>query len=159
MAVAGLRVAANEDLVARFQEEHLRPNPAPLEGPAHRAEGQRRVARPNVEDDGDLGKSLRVAGHKLGEVGQQIARQIVNAGVPEVLEQLGRGGLAGAGETAQDDDVLFFGRLRQRLRVPGCVGPCGPFGRAHRVGHGGRIGCGTRGRQRPPSLTSWIESS
>ena len=51
------------------------------------------------------GEPARVVGDELGEVGQELARQVVDDRVAEVLEQLRRGRLAAAREAADDDDV------------------------------------------------------
>ena len=57
--VAGLREAADERLVARLEEEHLRPDAATLERAAHRPVGRLGVAGADVEDDRDPGEPLR----------------------------------------------------------------------------------------------------
>ena len=41
---------------------------------------------------------------ELGQVGQQLPGQVVDDGVAEVLEELGGGRLAAAGQAADDDD-------------------------------------------------------
>ena len=105
--MARLREPPDEDLVACFEEEHLRPNPAALQGAAHGPERHRRIARSDVEHDGDLAEAIGFVGDELGQLGQQLAGQIVDDGVAEVLEELGRGGLAASGQAAEDDDVLF----------------------------------------------------
>ena len=51
-------------------------------------------------------KRSRSLGHELGQVGQELAGQVVDAGVAEVLEQLRGGRLAGPRQPAQDHDVL-----------------------------------------------------
>ena len=94
VAVARLAEAADQDLVAGLEEDDPGLDAAPLEGAAHGPEGQRRVAGPHVEDDRDLGEALAVRRDELGQVGQQLAGQVVDDGVAEVLEELGRGGLA-----------------------------------------------------------------
>ena len=48
-------------------------------------------------------KRSLVRRHELGQVGQQLTGQVVDDGVAEVLEELGRGGLAAAGQAAEDD--------------------------------------------------------
>ena len=88
--------------------------PRPSSAPRIAAEGERRVAGPDVEHDRDLGEPLAVGRDELGEVGQQLAGQVVDDRVAEVLEQLGRGGLAAAGQAAEDDD----GRLGRPRRTP-----------------------------------------
>ena len=99
--MARLAEAPDQDLVAGLEEDDPRPDPAALERAAHRAERERRVAGPDVEDDRDLGEALAVVRDELGEVGQQLAGQVVDDGVAEVLEQLRRGGLAAAGQAAE----------------------------------------------------------
>ena len=110
VAVARLGEAPDQDLVAGLEEEHLRPDPAPLERAAHRPERHRRVAGADVEHDRDLVEPLRLVGDELRELGQELAGQVVDDRVAEVLEQLRRGGLAAAGEAAQDHDVLALAR-------------------------------------------------
>ena len=51
VAVAGLREAPDQDLVARLEEDDHGPDPAALERAAHRAERERDVAGAHVEDD------------------------------------------------------------------------------------------------------------
>ena len=84
---------------------------APFERTAHRPEGEARVAGADVEDDRDPGEAPPVRGHELGQVGQELAGQVVDDGVAEVLEQLRRGGLAAAGQAGQDHDRLFRGTV------------------------------------------------
>ena len=52
---------------------------------------------------------------ELGQVGQQLAGQVVDDGVAEVLEQLRGGGLAATGQAADDDD----GGLGHRVATAG----------------------------------------
>ena len=113
VAVARLREAADQDLVAGLEKEHLRPDPMPLERAAHGGEGVGRVTGPDVQHDRDLGEPLGIARHEGRQVRQHLARQVVDAGVAEVLEQLRRGGLAGPGEPAQDHDVLLRGGVNR----------------------------------------------
>ena len=121
MPVAGLAEAADQDLVAGLEVDDARPDAATLERSAHRREREVRVTRADVEHDGDAGEALAVRGHELGQVRQQLARQVVDDGVAEVLEQLGRGGLAAAGQAAHDHDGRLRSRLAQgpRLRLAG----------------------------------------
>ena len=49
---------------------------------------------------------------ELGQLGQELARQVVDDRVAEVLEELRGGGLAAARQPAQEDDVLALARLR-----------------------------------------------
>ena len=95
------REAPDQDLVARLEEEHLRPDPAALERAAHRRERERRVAGPHVEHDRDPREALRVADDELGQLRQELARQVVDDGVAEVLEELRGGGLAAARQAAE----------------------------------------------------------
>ena len=85
--------------------------PRPSSAPRIAAERERRVAGPHVEHDRDLGEALAVGRDELGKVGQQLAGQVVDDGVAEVLEQLRRGGLAAAGQAADD---AIDGRARSR---------------------------------------------
>ena len=116
MAVAGLAEPADQDLVAGLEVHDARPDAATLERSAHRGEREVRVTGADVEHDGDAGEALAVRGHEIGQVRQQLTRQVVDDDVAEILEQLGRGGLAAPGQAAHHDD----GRLRSRLaRGPG----------------------------------------
>ncbi len=117
VAVARLREAPDEDLVARLEEEHLRPEPAALERAAHRRQGHDRVAGPHVEDDRGLLEPLAILRDELRQLGQELARQVVDADVAEVLEQLRGRGLARPGQPAQDHDVLAGRRLGGGSRV------------------------------------------
>ena len=119
VAVARLAEAPDEDVVARLEEDDPRPDAATLERAAHRRERERRVAGPDVEDDRDPREALAVGRHELGEVRQQLAGQVVDDGVAEVLEQLGGGRLAAAGQAADDDDVP----ARVDRRRPSMAGP------------------------------------
>ena len=123
VAVARLAEAPDQDVVARLEEDDPRPDAAALERAAHGRQGQRRVAGPDIEDDRDPGEPLAVRRHELGQVGQQLAGQVVDDGVAEVLEELGGGRLAAAGQPADDDDGRL-GRPRRtstRRRRPSSV--------------------------------------
>ena len=98
VAVARLAEPADQDVVAGLEEDDPRPDPAALEGAAHRRERQVRVAGPHVEDDRDAREPLAVGRDELGEVRQQLAGQVVDDRVADVLEELGGGGLAAAGQ-------------------------------------------------------------
>ena len=69
------------------------------------------VAGPHVQDDCDLAESRRVVRDEGDELAQQLPRQVVDAHVAEVFEELRGGGLAGAGEPA--------------FRTTTCWGPAG----------------------------------
>ena len=112
VAVAGLGEAPDEHLVTRFEEEDLRPDAAPLERAAHRPEGDRGIPRPDVEDDRDLVEPLAIVRDELREIGQELARQIVDDGVAEILEQLRGRRLAATGQAGDDRDVLLFAESR-----------------------------------------------
>ena len=108
MAVAGLAEPPDQDLVARLEEEDLRPDPAALQRAAHRPERQRRVAGRGRRARSRPGRTARgPTDDELREVGQELAGQVVDDGVAEVLEQLRRGGLAPAGQAGQDHDRLL----------------------------------------------------
>ena len=151
MAMAGLGVAPDQDLVASLEEEHLRPDPAPFERAAHGRQRNRDVAAAHVQYHRDAREPLGVVGDQRRELRQHLARQVVHAGVPEILEQLGGRGLPGARDPGHDDHVLvdrglLLGRGKRRR------GLGGRLGRTARFGTGG-------GRQRPPAFTRMIESS
>ena len=121
MAMAGLREAPDQDLVARLEEDDLRPDPATLEGAAHRRQGQGRVAGAHVEDDRHPFEALAVLRDELGQVGQQLTGQVVDAGVAEVLEQLRRGRLAAADSPLRM--TMCWSTRRRRTRAGlGCAG-------------------------------------
>ena len=63
------------------------------------------VAGAHVEDDRRPGEPLRVLHDQLGEIRQELAGQVVDDRVREVLEQLRRRRLAAARQAAQQDDV------------------------------------------------------
>ena len=69
-----------------------------------------------------LGEALAVGRHELGEFGQQLTGEVVDDGVAEVLEELGRRGLPAAGQAADDHDLRVRARpraVRADLRSPG----------------------------------------
>ncbi len=115
MAAGGLREAPDQDLVARLEEEDLGADAATLERAAHRRERDRGIPGPDVEDDRRPGEPVAIGRDELGEVRQQLAGQVVDDHVAQVLEELGGGGLPTPGETRQDHDRLLGGRLRDRL--------------------------------------------
>ena len=99
MAVAGLAEPPDQDVVAGLEEDDPRPDAAALERAAHRRQGERRRRRRGRRARWRRwAKRSRSDDDELGEVGQQLAGQVVDDGVAEVLEQLGRGGLAAAGQ-------------------------------------------------------------
>ena len=114
VAVACLAEAPDEDVVAGLQEDDPGPDPATLERPAHGRHRQRRVAGPDVEDDRDPGEALAVGRDELGEIRQELAGQVVDDGVAEVLEELRGGRLASAGQPADDDDRRLGHRVGRR---------------------------------------------
>src|SRR5664280_1875058 len=117
MAVSRLRETTNQYVVPSLEEDDPRLDASALEGAAHRGQRERRIAGPYVQDDGDLLKPVAIGRDELREIGQELARHVVHAGVAEILEQLGCGGLAGSRQAAQDHDALlvlalFFGGSR-----------------------------------------------
>ncbi len=78
VAVARLGEPPDEDLVARLEEEDLGPDPPALECAAHRRQGHDGVAGSDVEDDRRPAESLPVLRDELGQVGQQLAGQVVD---------------------------------------------------------------------------------
>jgi hypothetical protein len=122
VAVTGLGEPANEDLVPSLEEEDLRSDPPPFQGSPHPGEDYRGVAGANVEDDGHPGKADRIGGHQIGQLAEELAREVIHNDVSQIFEQFGRRGLAGAGQAGDDDHVLSpLGRGRQRPPSPrGC---------------------------------------
>ena len=123
VAVAGLAEAPDERLVGRLEEEDLGLDVAAVEGTQRGAERERRVAGPDIEHDGDAAIPLRVVGHQLREVAQQVRGHVVHDRVAEVLEQLAGGRLAGAREARDDRDVL----TRRRAGTAGPGPSAGPW--------------------------------
>src|SRR3954447_3577449 len=121
--VARLGEAADEDVVASLEEDEAGRDAAALQGAPNSREGQSRVTRPDIEDDRHLGEAHPVRGHELGEFGQELARQVVDDEVAEVLEELRRRGLATARQAAEDDDGLFRSALRGGRCRRGVHGP------------------------------------
>ena len=112
VAMTRLREAPDQHFVAGFEKEHLRPDPATLERAAHRPERDRRIACPDIEHDRDLVEPLAIVRDELREIGQELARQVVDHGVAEILEQLRGRGLAAAGQPGDDRHVLLFAESR-----------------------------------------------
>ena len=68
VTVAGLAEAPDERLVGRLEEEDLGPDAAAIEGPHRGAQGERRVAGPDVEHDRHPLIALRIVGDQLREL-------------------------------------------------------------------------------------------
>ena len=109
--MAGLAVPPDEDLVARLEEDDPGPDPATLERAAHGRQSDGRISGADIDHDGDPSEPLAVRRHELGEFGQELAGQVVDDGVAEILEQLRRGGLATPGQPAEDHDGRFGDRI------------------------------------------------
>ncbi len=107
MTVPRLGESTDQHVVAGFEEDDPRLDVTTLERAAHRGQCEWGVARPDVQDDRHLVESLPIRRHELGQVRQQLTGQVVHARVAEVFEELGGGGLARAGEPAQDYDALL----------------------------------------------------
>ena len=114
VAVARFREAANEDLVSRVEEEDLRMDAASLERTAHGGKCQWRIPRANVEHDRDAREALAIARYELGQVRQQLARQVVDDRVAEVLEEFRCGRLPGTRQPTDHHDVLVRGGCGRR---------------------------------------------
>ena len=111
VAVTGLAESADQHVVARLEEHDARHDPAPFERPAHRPECEARVTGPHVHHDRDACEAPAIRRDQFGQVGQELTGQVVDDGVAEVLEQLGRGGLAATGQAGQDHDRFFRGTV------------------------------------------------
>ena len=103
-APRGTRPAAGRDPPARRASRRARS--------ARRRPARRRRSRPR--------EALPIRCHEVGELGQQLGRQVVDDRVAEVLEELRGGGLAAARQAAEDDDVLFVGGRADRRFRAGC---------------------------------------
>ena len=108
--VARLAEAPDERLVAGFEEEHLGLQVAALERAHGRAEREWGIAGAHVQHQRHAAVPLRVVGHQLGQVSQQVRWDVVHHCVAEVLEELAGRGFAGAGQARDDDHVLRPGR-------------------------------------------------
>ena len=136
VAVPRLREPPDEHLVAGLEEEDPRTDAPRVQARTDRRQCAFDVPRTDVEDDGDPLEPPRIVGDELAEAGQELARQVVDAGVAEVLEELRRGRLARSREPGDDDDAL----TRAIGRVAAMVGV-------------------DRRRHRPVTRTSQIDSS
>ena len=67
MAMARLGEAADQYLVAGLQEDDARLDASTLQRAAHRGHGQRRVSRPNVENDRHLLETLTILGNQFSQ--------------------------------------------------------------------------------------------
>jgi hypothetical protein len=94
MTVARLAEAPDQDVVARLEEEHLRRDPAALEGVHRFAIGERRVAAARVQDECQALELAAFVRHELSEVAQQLGGQVVDDAVADILEQLAGSGLS-----------------------------------------------------------------
>src|SRR6185369_2493630 len=115
MPMPRLAEPPDQDVVARLEEDDRRDDAPALERTAHRAQRHLGIARTHVEHDRDAGEAVGIIGYDLRELRQQLAGQVVDDHVAQVLEELGGGGLPSPGETRQDHDRLLGGRLRDRL--------------------------------------------
>ena len=104
--------------------------PRPSSAPRIAAERHVGVAGPTSRTIATLANRSGSLGNQLRELGQQLARQVVDAGVAEVLEQLRGSGLAGARQAAQDHDVLA--RAVRRRGLVGALASATAAGRPSR---------------------------
>ena len=122
--MAGLAEAADEDVVAAPRGRRCA---ARCRDPRARRASPRapRVASParTSRTMATWSKRSAVRGDELGQLGQQLARQVVDDRVAEVLEQLRGGGLAAARQAAEDDDRLVRPAARPARAVDRLRGP------------------------------------
>jgi hypothetical protein len=130
MAMAGLAEAPDQDVVAGLEEDDPRLDPAPLESAAHRPKGDLRIPAADVEHDRHAGEPRLIRRDQLGQIREELAWQVVDDEVAEILEELRGGGLATPGEAREDHDRLLrdtpghglTGRLRHRpVRLMNCT--------------------------------------
>ena len=112
MPVACLAEPPDQHVVPGLQEDDARTDAAAFERTTHRGQGDGRVTGADVDDDGHPREPIAIGRNQLSQVGQQLARQVVDDAVAKVLEQLGRRRLAATRQAAEDHDR----RLRQRFR-------------------------------------------
>jgi hypothetical protein len=105
MAMARLAEAADQDVVARLEEENLGRDAARLQGLHGLAVGERRVSAACIEHQREPAELVGLTRHQLGEVAQQLGGQVVDDAEADILEQLAGRGLARAGQAADDRDV------------------------------------------------------
>ena len=65
-----LAEAPDQDIVTCLQEDDPGFDPTSLKGTPHRGQGERGIARPYVEDDGDLSESSHIRCDEIGQVRQ-----------------------------------------------------------------------------------------
>ena len=104
--MARLAVAPDEDVVARLEEDDLRPDAAALERAAHRRDSAISASPARTSSTiATRANRSRSETTSSARFGQELAGQVVDDGVGEVLEQLRRRGLAAARQAAEDHDV------------------------------------------------------
>ncbi len=108
---------ADQHRVGRLQEQHPRPVAAGVEILDHRGQIVGERPRPDVEDHRDPGHPAPRPGAQVDHGGDQLGRQVVDDEPAEVLQALGRGRPAGAGQAGDDRD-LDAGRRHRRRRRP-----------------------------------------
>ena len=102
MRPADVLESAHQHLVARLEEQHARPQSALGQLDDHAAQVGREGPAADVHDDGDPGDRALGAAAELDHRADQLGRQVVDDEVAEVLEALGRGAAAGAGQPGDD---------------------------------------------------------
>src|SRR5439155_14866498 len=152
VAAARLGEAAHQHRITRLQEDHERLEaPAGQHGPGP-CDGRRWITDADVEDEGGVAVAIRIRVAQRQEGVEQVRREVVDAGIAEILEKLRRLALTRPGEAAQDDDAPSRGgrlggvrwrrcrtRRGSRPRRPRSSGPprrsASPGGRACASGH------------------------
>ena len=96
MAAARLSKPAHQHRVAGLEEDHQRLDAARGEHAPGPGNGRCRVTDADVQHERGVSVAIRVRVAQFEEGVQQVRRQVVDAGVAEVLEQLRRLALAGS---------------------------------------------------------------
>jgi hypothetical protein len=131
---ASLLVAPQQRLLVGVEEEHAVGHAERAEVRQHRAQRLEELAAADVGDDGRTAHLGATVDEEVDEPADHLRRQVVDAEVAVVLEDVHRGRLAGPGEAGDDDEVLEARGPVRVLRRDGHVGHLAGR-RGHRISH------------------------
>ncbi len=106
VAPAGLLVAPEQRVLVGVEEQHPVRDAARGEIVELRAEGHEQLARADVGDDGGATYLGALVDEDVDEAADHLGRQVVDAEVAVVLEDVHRRRLAGSGEAGDHDEIL-----------------------------------------------------